>query len=221
MEDVETASLVEQRTGLATADSWRLGVKRVIDIAGAGVALFVLSPLLGAIACAIRVTDGSPILYRWRVVGKGGVPFTSWKFRTMVADADRQKEILQKFNEMQGPVFKMRNDPRITPLGRLLRRYSLDELPQFWSVLKGDMSLVGPRPPLVTEYERFAPWQRQKLTVTPGLTCLWQISGRSDIKDFDDWVHMDLQYIRNWSLREDVRILLRTVYVVLGGRGAY
>lgn len=221
MEDVETACLVDVSTGLASANSWQRRVKRFIDLAGAGLACLLASPLMGAIWLAIRVTDGVPVLYRWKVVGRGGVPFTSWKFRTMVADADRQKEALQKFNEMQGPVFKMRNDPRITPLGRLLRRYSLDELPQLWSVVKGDMSLVGPRPPLVTEYERFTPWQRQKLTVTPGLTCLWQISGRSDIKDFDDWVRMDLEYIRNWSLQEDAKIILRTIYVVLGGRGAY
>jgi lipopolysaccharide/colanic/teichoic acid biosynthesis glycosyltransferase len=221
MEDVETAGLVDVSTGLACANSWQRSVKRVIDIVGAGFALLLLSPLLVAIWAAIRIKDGAPVLYRWKVVGKGGIPFTSWKFRTMVNDADRQKEALQKFNEMQGPVFKMRNDPRITPLGRLLRRYSLDELPQLWSVVRGDMSLVGPRPPLAFEYERFAPWQKQKLTVTPGLTCLWQISGRSDIRDFDAWVRMDLEYIRNWSLQEDAKILLRTVYVVFGGRGAY
>jgi lipopolysaccharide/colanic/teichoic acid biosynthesis glycosyltransferase len=139
----------------------------------------------------------------------------------MVKDADKQKATLEKLNEMQGPVFKMRNDPRITRLGRILRRYSLDELPQLWSVLKGDMSLVGPRPPLVKEYERFVPWQKAKLAVTPGLTCLWQISGRSDIRSFDDWVRMDLEYIRNWSLKRDLVILCRTALVVLRGRGAY
>jgi lipopolysaccharide/colanic/teichoic acid biosynthesis glycosyltransferase len=139
----------------------------------------------------------------------------------MVVDADQVKPALQESNEMQGPVFKMRNDPRVTSLGRLLRRFSLDELPQFWSVLKGDMSLVGPRPPLVEEYKKFNAWQAQKLSVTPGITCLWQISGRSEVRNFDDWVRMDLQYIEQWSLAGDLRIMLQTIAVVLRGRGAY
>lgn len=203
------------------AKSWRLRIKRAVDIVGSGTALLLLSPLLTVIAGAIYWQDGGPIFYRWRVVGKGGRPFLSWKFRSMKNDADDQKALLEKMNEMSGPVFKMTNDPRVTRLGRTLRRLSFDELPQFWSVLKGDMSLVGPRPPLVSEYERFEEWQKQKLSVTPGMTCLWQVSGRSEIKDFNDWVRMDLAYIREWSLWLDFKILLRTVLVMFSGRGAY
>jgi lipopolysaccharide/colanic/teichoic acid biosynthesis glycosyltransferase len=201
--------------------AWQRQAKRAIDILGSALSLLLLSPLLAAIACSIYFLNGRPILYRWQVVGKDGVPFTSWKFRTMVRDADQRKRTLQDFNEMQGPVFKLRNDPRITPLGRILRRYSIDELPQLWSVLKGDMTLVGPRPPLVTEYERFSAWHKKKLSVVPGVTCLWQIGGRNDITDFDDWVRMDLQYIEHWSVLGDFKIMLRTVRAVLGGRGAY
>lgn len=200
---------------------WKRRLKRWIDIAGSAAALVLVSPILALIAILVYLFDGRPVLYRWRVVGKNGSPFTSWKFRTMVPRADALKESLLVSNEMRGPVFKMRDDPRITPLGRRLRRYSLDELPQLWSVLKGDMSLVGPRPPLVSEYEQFSDWQKRKLSVTPGLTCLWQISGRNEINDFDDWVRMDLQYIQQWSIAEDFRIMLRTVEVVFRGRGAY
>lgn len=200
---------------------WRLRVKRLIDIAGSVLALILLSPILALIAILVLAFDGRPVLYRWQVVGKDGVPFTSWKFRTMVTSADAIKSSLLVSNEMTGPVFKMRDDPRITRIGRKLRRYSLDELPQLFSVMKGDMSLVGPRPPLVIEYEQFSDWQKRKLSVTPGLTCLWQISGRNEIKDFDDWVRMDLQYIQQWSIAEDFRIMLRTIEVVVRGRGAY
>jgi len=200
---------------------WRLRVKRLIDIVGSVLAFILLSPILALIAILVFVFDGSPVLYCWQVVGKDGVPFTSWKFRTMVPGADAIKSSLLASNEMTGPVFKMRDDPRITRIGRNLRRYSLDELPQLFSVLKGDMSLVGPRPPLVTEYEQFSDWQKRKLMVRPGLTCLWQISGRNEIKDFDEWVRMDLQYIQHWSIVEDFRIMLRTVKVVFRGRGAY
>jgi lipopolysaccharide/colanic/teichoic acid biosynthesis glycosyltransferase len=195
--------------------------KRLVDILGSGFAMLLLAPVLLAIALTIWCIDGRPILYTWRVVGKDGVPFTSWKFRTMVVDADRLKPTLEGRNEMQGPVFKMRNDPRVTKIGRILRRLSLDELPQLWSVMKGDMSLVGPRPPLVAEYERFHPWHKQKLSVIPGMTCLWQVRGRNEIKEFDEWVRMDLQYIQEWSLWVDFKIMLRTLKVVLAGRGAY
>jgi lipopolysaccharide/colanic/teichoic acid biosynthesis glycosyltransferase len=201
--------------------TWQVAAKRAIDIAGSLLALVLLSPVLLAIAVAIWWTEGRPILYRWRVVGKDGHPFVSWKFRTMVVNADHLKPDLEKHNEMQGPVFKMRVDPRITTIGRFLWRRSLDELPQFFSVLKGDMSLVGPRPPLITEYERFEPWQKHKLDVTPGLTCLWQIGGRNEISDFDEWVKKDLQYIAEWSLIGDLKILARTAVVVLFGKGAY
>lgn len=196
------------------------GLKRALDVAVAALGLLVSSPLLAAIALAVKLSSPGPALYRWRVMGEGGRPFVGYKFRTMVANADELRTQLQANNEMSGPVFKMRNDPRITPLGRFLRRTSLDELPQLWSVLKGDMSLVGPRPPLQSEYPLFTKWQRQKLAVKPGITCLWQISGRSDIQDFDEWVRLDLEYIRGWSLWLDLKILLRTIPAVLRGRGA-
>jgi lipopolysaccharide/colanic/teichoic acid biosynthesis glycosyltransferase len=217
-----TAEFVGHETLAATRISlWQAVVKRAIDIVGSAIALVLLSPLLVGIACAIWWQDGRPILYRWRVVGKDGNPFLSWKFRSMKVNADSEKKFLESRNEMSGPVFKMASDPRVTKLGRLLRRLSFDELPQFWSVLKGDMSLVGPRPPLVEEYARFEEWQKQKLSVTPGMTCLWQVSGRSDIKDFNEWVRMDLDYIRDWSLWADFKIMLRTIAVMVSGRGAY
>lgn len=201
--------------------AWQRKLKRLIDVAGSAATLVLLSPVLGFVALLVFALNGKPILYRWRVVGKGGIPFTSWKFRTMVKNADALKSALQGFNEMSGPVFKMRDDPRITRLGRILRRFSLDELPQLWSVLKGDMSLVGPRPPLVREYKQFSEWQKQKLSVTPGITCLWQVSGRNEITDFDDWVRMDLQYIQHWSIIEDFKIMLRTFVAVFRRHGAY
>jgi lipopolysaccharide/colanic/teichoic acid biosynthesis glycosyltransferase len=139
----------------------------------------------------------------------------------MVPNADALKAQLMEKNEMSGPVFKMKNDPRITPVGGLLRKFSLDELPQLYSVLKGDMSLVGPRPPLVTEVYRFENWQRRKLSMRPGITCLWQVSGRNDIADFDEWARLDLQYIDNWSLVLDIKILMKTIPAVVWGRGAH
>jgi lipopolysaccharide/colanic/teichoic acid biosynthesis glycosyltransferase len=196
-------------------------VKRAIDLILGSMLLIGASPVMLTIAAVIWICEGGPILYEWRVVGQNGQPFISWKFRTMSEDADRRKQDLLHRNEMQGPVFKIREDPRITHSGRFLRKYSLDELPQLWSVVTGDMSLVGPRPPLVTEYSKFQPWQRRKLSVRPGLTCLWQVNGRADIKDFDDWIRMDLDYIDHWSLMLDLRILLQTVFVVLRGEGAY
>ena len=200
---------------------WRDAIKRLVDLFLGTILAIVASPVMLAIAAVIWIRDGSPILYQWKVVGKDGQPFHSWKFRTMVHDADRLKRELLQHNEMRGPVFKMRNDPRITRAGHFLRKYSLDELPQLWSVLLGDMSLVGPRPPLVSEYQRFQRWQKRKLAVIPGLTCLWQVQGRADISDFDEWVRMDLDYIDHWSLGLDLKIMFRTVLVVLQGRGAY
>lgn len=199
----------------------QLAVKRGLDLALAALGLLLLSPLLLAIAVAVKLDSPGPVFYPWRVVGKGGRPFTGYKFRTMVRDADRLKDELLEANEMSGPVFKMREDPRVTRVGRFLRRYSLDELPQLWSVVTGRMSLVGPRPPLEKEWARFTPTQRLKLSVTPGITCLWQVQGRSAITDFDEWVRLDLEYIRTWSLWLDVKILLRTVGVVVSGRDAF
>lgn len=170
---------------------------------------------------AIAVKSGSrgKIFYRWRVVGKEGRPFLSFKFRSMVSNADELRDHLEARNEMTGPVFKITGDPRVTSTGKWMRRYSLDELPQLYSVLKGDMSLVGPRPPLATEFARFTAYQRQKLSVKPGITGLWQVSGRNQISDFDQWVRLDLDYIRRWSLWLDTKILLRTVAAVFLGSG--
>ncbi len=199
---------------------WQLLAKRLLDIVISALLLVLLSPLFLVIALAIKLTSPGPVFYEWRVMGLNKQPFTSWKFRTMVPNADRLKEQLLAYNEMKGPVFKMKDDPRVTPIGRILRKFSLDELPQLYSVLKGDMSLVGPRPPLVTEVYRFENWQRRKLSIRPGLTCLWQVNGRSEITDFDEWARLDLEYIDHWSLALDFKILLKTIPVVLLGRGA-
>jgi exopolysaccharide biosynthesis polyprenyl glycosylphosphotransferase len=200
---------------------WQLLVKRLADVVFASLMLLVLAPLLGLIALIIKLGDRGPVFYTWKVVGQNKKNFTGYKFRTMVTDADMLKEKLEAQNEMKGVVFKIKHDPRITAIGRLLRKFSLDELPQLWSVLKGDMSLVGPRPPLESELRRFESWHRRKLSVKPGLTCLWQVSGRSTITDFDEWVRLDLAYIDNWSLWLDFKILLKTIPVVLTGRGAH
>lgn len=197
----------------------RQAVKRLIDVIGASLLLIVLSPVF--VVLAIVVKRGSPgnIFYRWKVVGQRGRPFVGYKFRSMVSNADDLKAQLAASNEMTGPVFKITSDPRITRAGKWMRRYSLDELPQLYSVLQGDMSLVGPRPPLASEYERFTSFQKQKLSVKPGMTGLWQVSGRNQVSDFDQWVRLDLDYIRLWSLGLDIRILFRTVAAVFSGSG--
>ena len=220
------ASVVTQAfddTSVVLSPYWgsefRQAVKRGMDVLGAGSLLIVLSPLFLLLAIAVKLSSPGKIFYRWRVVGQGGRPFLSFKFRSMVSNADDLKARLNARNEMTGPVFKMTDDPRVTRAGKWMRRYSLDELPQLYSVVKGDMSLVGPRPPLVTEYERFTGYQRQKLLVKPGITGLWQVSGRNQINDFDEWVRLDLDYIRRWSLWLDTKILLRTVSAVFAGSG--
>lgn len=193
--------------------------KRAMDVVGAAILLILLSPLLLVLAVLVKLTSIGPVFYRWRVVGKDGQPFLGYKFRSMVNNADELKSALAAENEMTGPVFKLTHDPRVTPLGRWMRCYSLDELPQLYSVFKGDMSLVGPRPPLLTEYERFNPYQRQKLAVKPGITCLWQVSGRNQVADLNEWVALDLEYIRQWSPLLDLTILLKTVREVVAGSG--
>ncbi|MBI3973848.1 MAG: sugar transferase [Chloroflexi bacterium] len=200
---------------------WEPAVKRTVDVVVSAILLVILSPLLAAIAIAVKLGDGGPVLYRWPVVGQHGRYFIGYKFRTMVVEADQIKERLLEQNEATGPAFKMKHDPRVTPVGRVLRRFSLDELPQLWSVLRGDMSLVGPRPPLQSEYACFTERQKQKLAAKPGITCLWQISGRSEIRDFDRWLSLDLEYIRRQSIWLDLLILLQTIPAVLRGRGAW
>ena len=195
-------------------------VKRVGDRLAAGLLLVVLSPLLAAIAITIRLTSPGPALFSDRRVGICQGPFTCYKFRTMVDDARRLQDGLEDRNEAQGALFKIREDPRVTSIGRVLRRYSLDELPQLLNVLKGDMSLVGPRPLPLRDGELMEEWHRQRHVVLPGMTGLWQIGGRSDI-GFDEMLELDLRYIETWSLRGDLQIIWRTLGVVLGARGAY
>ncbi len=198
-----------------------LVAKRIMDLIISATALIVLAPLFLLIALAIKLSSPlAPVLYRLNWLGKNSKPIVGYKFRTMIQNADLLKEQMLVFNEMQGPVFKMHNDPRTTRLGRLLRKFSLDELPQLYSVLKGDLSLVGPRAPLREEAEMFEFWQRRKLCVKPGISCLWQINGRNEIHSFDEWVRLDLQYIETASFLLDLRILVLTIPAVLSGRGA-
>ncbi len=197
-----------------------LAIKHALDYAFGIVLLVACTPLLLVVALLVRLSSPGPILFRQTRAGLNGRPFTLYKFRTMQAGADRRQAELASQNEMRGPVFKIARDPRVTRLGRILRRHSLDELPQLWNVLRGEMSLVGPRPLPVEEVRRFQNHaDRRRLSVKPGLTCLWQISGRNDIADFDDWVRLDLTYIDRWSLWLDFKILLATVPVALLGRG--
>ncbi len=195
-------------------------IKRLLDIIISLIALIIFSPLMLIAAIGIFISDGKPIFYNWNVIGYNKKPFKSWKFRTMVNNADELKKDLLKLNEMDGPVFKIDNDPRIIPIGRILRKFSIDETPQLFSVLKGDMSIVGPRPPLQYEFKVFDIWHRRKLSVKPGLTCLWQISGRNNINNFDDWAKLDLEYIDNWSIWLDLKILIKTIPAVISGKGA-
>jgi len=200
-------------------DELRLLVKRVLDALAAAVLLAVLSPLLLLLAALVRLTSAGPVLYRQERCGLGGRRFTLLKFRSMRADADLHREELAALNEADGPVFKMMNDPRCTGLGRWMRRLSLDELPQLWNILKGDMSFVGPRPPLPEEVEKYERWQRRRLRMRPGLTCLWALEGRSRLS-FKRWMQLDLDYIDTWSLWLDLKIFLKTIPKVLAGRGA-
>jgi len=196
-----------------------LHIKQILDVIISTVLLVVLLPVFICLAILVKVTSKGPAFFKWCVIGKDGKPFTGYKFRTMIPNADYLKTSLLKSNEMTGPVFKMKYDPRITKVGKFLRKYSLDELPQLWSVLKGEMSLVGPRPAGPKEWSQYEEWQKRKLSVTPGMTCLWQINGRNEVHEFDEWVKMDLEYIDNWNLLLDFKILLKTIPTVLKGTG--
>jgi exopolysaccharide biosynthesis polyprenyl glycosylphosphotransferase len=201
--------------------SWQGVLKQILDLAGAALLLMVLGIPMLLVTLAIRVVSPGPVLFRQQRCGLNGRPFTMLKFRSMVTDAEQRKHEFAALNEMSGPVFKTSNDPRITPIGRFLRRWSIDEWPQLINVLRGEMSLVGPRPLPVDEVERFDdPAHRRRLSVRPGLTCLWQVSGRNNVRDFRDWVRLDLEYIDNWSLWLDLKILWRTIPAVLAGTGA-
>jgi exopolysaccharide biosynthesis polyprenyl glycosylphosphotransferase len=202
-------------------DGWQLVVKWWIDRCGSAILLLVLAPILLIVAALIKLDSPGPVFFRQERVGLYKRRFRLIKFRTMVDGADRQQQVLEHLNEAAGPVFKIRDDPRITRLGKFLRRFSIDELPQLFNVLKGEMSLVGPRPLPVRDVERIAvQWYKRRLSMKPGLTCLWQVNGRSNVS-FDHWVLMDLEYIDRWSLGLDLKILLKTIPAVVKGAGAY
>lgn len=204
----------------APHDAFMLALKRGFDIVISLLLIVLASPLALLIAFAIRVTSRGPVIFKQVRVGLNGRRFKMYKFRTMGMDADARKEELRHLNEMGGPVFKVKDDPRLTPIGKFLRRFSLDELPQVINVFRGRMSIVGPRPATPEEVVHYRPWQRRRLSMKPGLTCLWQINGRNNIQDFDRWIKLDLEYIDHWSFAHDFKILLATIPVVLLGRGA-
>jgi exopolysaccharide biosynthesis polyprenyl glycosylphosphotransferase len=195
-------------------------MKRAVDVAFSLLVLIFTAPLMGLIAMAIKLDSPGPVLFRQGRMGKGGKPFTVCKFRSMMIGADEQKELLRDLNEADGPIFKIKDDPRVTRLGRWLRRFSLDELPQFYNVLRGDMSIIGPRPPLPEEVTQYQPWHMRRLEIAPGITGLWQVSGRSELP-FDEMALLDIYYVEQWSPALDLKILLRTVPTILFGDGAY
>jgi lipopolysaccharide/colanic/teichoic acid biosynthesis glycosyltransferase len=195
-----------------------MSAQRQFDVMVATLALLILLPVLLLIAVAIKLCDGGPIFYRQRRIGRDQQPFDMLKFRSMRPDAEKLQAQLMAQNEADGPVFKMKNDPRITPVGRFIRKHSLDELPQFINVLVGDMAIVGPRPPIPKEVERYQEWQKRRLTVRPGLTCLWQVTPNRPAIAFDNWVNLDLEYIDRRNVWFDLQLIARTVgVVVLGG----
>jgi exopolysaccharide biosynthesis polyprenyl glycosylphosphotransferase len=203
-----------------STDVWSLLAKRAIDIVASSAFLVVLSPLFIVSAVLIKFTSEGPIFFRQKRVGLNKRRFEIYKFRTMIPNAEQMLPELETLNEVSGPVFKIKNDPRMTPVGGFLRRASIDELPQLFNVLKGDMSLVGPRPLPVRDYEGFSQdWQRRRFSVRPGITCLWQVSGRSSLP-FDRWMELDIEYLDRWSLWLDMKILARTIPAVLRGSGA-
>lgn len=201
-------------------DAMDLLVKRALDLSTSSISLILLSPLFLCVGLAIRLTSPGPLFFKQERIGLNGRKFWLYKFRSMVQDAEAKKEDLRHLNEISGPVFKIKNDPRVTTVGKYLRKLSIDELPQLWNVFRGDMSLVGPRPPLPDEVDKYQRWQRRRLSMKPGITCIWQIKGRNNI-GFDDWMRYDLQYIDTWSLTLDLKILLKTIPAVFSSRGAY
>jgi len=218
LEELEGTPLLTFST--TPEDDVALLVKRGLDVAlSVVIGLAVLVPFVVA-AVLIRLTSRGPVLFRQIRCGLNGRPFTLFKLRTMVEGAEERLSEVTHLNVLEGPVFKAAKDPRVTPVGRFIRRWSFDELPQLWNVLKGEMSLVGPRPPLPEEVARYERWQRRRLSMKPGVTGLWQVSGRNEITDFDEWMQLDLAYIDNWNLALDLKILLRTIPTVLSGRGA-
>lgn len=205
---------------IAPADEFRLMLKRGFDAGFAALGLVGLCLPMLVVALLVKATSSGPVLFKQRRCGLNGRLFDCYKFRSMVEDAEAKRPEVEHLNEKDGPAFKIRDDPRLTPVGRFLRRFSVDEWPQFWNVLRGEMSFVGPRPATPSEVEQYETWQRRRLRMRPGLTCLWAVRGR-DRLEFDDWMKMDLEYIDNWSLFLDFRILARSVPAVLAGRGAH
>ena len=193
--------------------------KRAIDIIGAGSGLLLLSPVIAIVACAVKFTSKGPVFFSQKRVGKNGELFDMYKFRSMVVNAEELKEKLAHQNEMTGPMFKMKDDPRVTKVGKFIRKTSLDELPQLWNVLKGDMSLVGPRPSLPKEVAQFEKWMYKRLSVKPGLTCFWQVSGRNNI-DFEDWMKLDIKYVDERNIWIDIKLIFKTVLVLFGDKNA-
>lgn len=198
----------------------RLLIKRLFDILISGIALIILSPIFIVASVIVKTSSKGNVFFKQQRCSLNGRKFILYKFRTMVQDAEAKLNDLLIYNEMDGPVFKMKDDPRITKAGRFLRKLSIDELPQLWNVFKGDMSLVGPRPSIPSEVDKYKPWQRRRLSMRPGITCLWQAYGRNKITDFNEWMKLDLEYIDSWSLWLDYKILLKTIPVVLFGIGA-
>jgi len=196
-----------------------LFIKRLLDILISLIALFLLSPILLATAIVIRIDSSGPILFKQKRVGLNGRTFTFYKFRSMVKDAEQIRSRFEHLNEMSGPIFKIREDPRLTKIGKFIRKFSIDELTQLFNVLKGDMSLVGIRPPIPEEVEKYEGWQRRRLSMKPGITCIWQVSGRNKV-DFEQWMKMDLNYIDNWSLKLDFKLLFKTIPAILFTKGA-
>jgi exopolysaccharide biosynthesis polyprenyl glycosylphosphotransferase len=201
-------------------DAGQLFLKRCLDIAGAFVGLVITGLLFPFIALAIKLESQGPLFFEQKRVGENGRIFTCWKFRSMLADAEERKKGLLTQNEMQGAMFKIKDDPRVTSVGKFIRTTSLDELPQFWNVLVGEMSLVGTRPPTPDEVATYENWHRKRICIKPGMTGLWQVSGRNQIQDFDEVVRLDIQYIDTWSLWLDIKLLFKTIWVVVAGRGA-
>jgi exopolysaccharide biosynthesis polyprenyl glycosylphosphotransferase len=219
VDELDGMPLVTIRSG--PSDGWQLMVKRLLDIFASSVLLVALAPIFGLVALLIKLDSPGPVLFRQDRVGLHKRRFSLFKFRTMVQGAEHQQLLLESRNQANGPVFKIKDDPRITRVGQFLRHYSIDELPQLFNVLKGDMSLVGPRPLPVRDIERIdTHWHKRRLSMKPGVTCLWQVNGRSNV-NFDRWVRMDLEYIDNWSLGLDLKILVKTIPAVLKGSGAY
>lgn len=213
---IEFENIKENRENLKSYEI----CKRGIDIIGAGSGLILLSPIIAIVACAVKFTSKGPVFFSQKRVGKNGQLFDMYKFRSMVVNAEDLKEKLAHKNEMSGPMFKMKDDPRVTKVGKFIRKTSLDELPQLWNVLKGDMSLVGPRPSLPKEVREFEKWMYKRLIVKPGLTCYWQVSGRNNI-DFEDWMKLDISYVEDRNLWIDIKLIFKTVGVLFGDKNAH